>query len=198
MNESEPALFSELQSIDKMFKHGYARAGLICREVEARSIWKERTDSETGEPCASFTAWVRTAAPYSYATVFSAIRDVEELKDIPDKELALIPAGNFHLVRQLSTAVRTDPKVLKAAQTQRAPELAAMIRTEYPSQHIEASKVLRFIMDESAAAKIEEALTVAEERGATSRTEALESIAAEALQTWVLEAEIEAMVAETP
>jgi hypothetical protein len=130
--------------------------------------------------------------------VFSAIRDVEELKDIPDKELALIPAGNFHLVRQLSTAVRTDPKVLKAAQTQRAPELAAMIRTEYPSQHIEASKVLRFIMDESAAAKIEEALTVAEERGATSRTEALESIAAEALQTWVLEAEIEAMVAEIP
>jgi hypothetical protein len=198
MNESEPALFSELQSIDKMFKHGYAHAGLICREVEARSIWKERTDPETGEPCASFTAWVRTAAPYSYATVFSAIRDVEELKDIPDKELALIPAGNFHLVRQLSTAVRTDPKVLKAAQTQRAPELAAMIRTEYPSQHIEASKVLRFIMDESAAAKIEEALTVAEERGATSRTEALESIAAEALQTWVLEAEIEAMVAETP
>lgn len=191
----EAALFDRMQSLDRTFKLGYGEIGLICREVEVKGLWRHRIDPETGEPCTSMNRWIRVAAPWGYSKCYTAMDDVKELiDDVPASELASVPQSNFPLLRQLSTAVRADPKVLHAAQTERAPELAAMIRSTYPSQHLEPTKAIRFVMDESAAQKVEEALAMAETRGAKTRQEQLEMVAVEAMQTWSMEAEVEAVM----
>jgi hypothetical protein len=149
--------------------------------------------------CASWTQYVKIATPYSYAKVFQAVGDVEELSDVPEADLLEIPSGNFGLMKQLSSAVRSDPRVLRCAKTMKAEEFTEEIRKEYPTQHIETRKILRFVgVAESAAEQIEQALSMAEARGAQTRNESLEAIAVEALQTWALESEIEKMASELP
>jgi hypothetical protein len=120
------------------------------------------------------------------------MRDVEELKDIPAEHLAEIPQANFPILKQLSTEVRAEPQVIEAAKSKSAEEFTEQIRKDHPDQHLDTRKMLRVNMDESALAKVEEAILEAMKRGATSRGEALEAICAEALLEWQLEREIEA------
>jgi len=194
--EAEEACFTRLRILDETWKFSYPEIGLLCRQVEAKHLWKQRIDSETGKKCSSFARWVRVAAPWSYATVFAAMRDVEELQDVPAEHLAEIPAANIGTLKQLSTAVRQDPAIIEAAKTMRAPEFVEQVRKEYPLQHLEKKKTLRFSMDESAADKVEQVLQMAEAKGARNWSEALEMIAEEAADVWRLEAEVEQVIAE--
>ena len=189
--DAEPILFKRLQQITATFELGYAEVGLICREVDSYLLWEKRIDPETGQPCTSFTRWVRVCCPRSYPTAYAAMRDVESLKDIPDQHLSQIPASNFPIVKQLSTAVRSDPEVLEAAKTQNTEGLVEHVRANHPEQHIERTKILRVPLDESAMGKVEELFKQAQLRGAKNRSEALEMICAEAELQWRLEAEIE-------
>ena len=196
---NEEAIFSRIQLLDRTWKLSYAEAGILCLKVNTEMLWQTRLDPTTGLPCASWTQWVKIAAPYSYATVFQAVRDCEELSDVPESELSQITRGNFGLMKQLSSAVRADPRVLQCAKTMKAEEFTEEIRKEYPTQHLETRKILRFVgVAESAAEQIEQALAMAEARGSQTRNESLEAIAVEALQTWAMEEEIEKMAAEMP
>jgi hypothetical protein len=181
MTESES--FAKLRAFDESWRVSYMEAGIIARQVHDGLLWKER--------CANFHEWIREAAPYGFATVYRAMEDVRSLSDIPDDHLAKITQANVPIVRQLSTAVRNNPAVLEAAQTKPSSELLGQIRRDYPDQHLEAKKALRFSLDESAAAKIEEALTMAMARGAHNRSEALEAVAQEAMVHWEYDAKIE-------
>jgi hypothetical protein len=194
--EAEHVLFSRLQSLDKTWKLSYGEVGMIAVEVQNRLLWKQRADPETGDPCASFSVWMKVAAPWSYAMMFAAKRDVEELHDIPAEHLAQIPAGNFSVVKQLSSAVRADPGVLHAAKTMRSDALVEKIQRDFPDQHVESRKTLRFRPEASAAEKIEEALAMAEAKGARTRDEQLEMVAAVALEQWNSESEIERLMQE--
>ncbi len=194
--DSEPILFNRLQQITSTFELGYAEVGLICREVDAYLLWEKRTDPETGQPCVSFTRWVRVCCPRSYATVYAAMRDIESLKDIPDQHLSQIPASNFPIVQQLSTSVRAEPDVLEAAKTQNTKGLVEHVRANYPDQHIERTRFLRLPLDESVMEKVEELFKQAQLRGARNRSEALEMICAEAELQWRMEAEIEQVMTE--
>jgi hypothetical protein len=194
--DSEPILFNRLQQITSTFELGYAEVGLICREVDAYLLWEKRIDPETGQPCASFTRWVRVCCPRSYATVYAAMRDIESLKDIPDQHLSQIPASNFPIVQQLSTAVRAEPDVLEAAKTQNTKGLVEHVRANYPDQHIERTRFLRLPLDESVMEKVEDLFKQAQLRGARNRSEALEMICAEAELQWRMEAEIEQVMTE--
>ena len=196
--DAEHALFSYMKNFEDQFTFSYARIGLICREVEAYLLWEKRIDPETGQPCTSFTRWVRVCCPRSYPTVYAAMRDVEALKDIPDQHLSQIPASNFPIVKQLSTAVRSDPEVLEAAKTQNTEGLVEHVRANHPEQHIERTKILRVPLDESAMDKVEELFKQAQLRGAKNRSEALEMICAETELQWRLESEIEQVVLNEP
>ncbi len=194
--DSEPILFNRLQQITSTFELGYAEVGLICREVDNYLLWEKRIDPETGQPCASFTRWVRVCCPRSYATVYAAMRDIESLKDIPDQHLSQIPASNFSVVQQLSTSVRAEPDVLEAAKTQNTKGLVEHVRANYPDQHIERTRFLRLPLDESVMEKVEDLFKQAQLRGARNRSEALEMICAETELQWRMEAEIEQVMTE--
>ena len=95
------------------------------------------------------------AAPWGYATCFAAMRDLEELKDIPLSDLAEIPQSNFPILKQALTQVRGQPTVLHAAKNYRADSFQGYIEDHHPDQHIERPVTLRFTMAHSQAAEIE-------------------------------------------
>jgi hypothetical protein len=187
--EAESALFERLRYLDRTTKLAYSEIGFVAITVQRFQLHEYRLDPKTNRPC-SFTRWIRLAAPWSYSTAFAAMRDVEELKDIPAEQLAEIPQANFPILRQLSTAVRAEPAVIEAAKTKPAAEFIEQVRKDHPEQHLETRKMLRVNMEESALAKVEEAIFEAMGRGAANRGEALEMIAAEALLEWKFEEEI--------
>lgn len=185
--EAENILFERLRYLDRTTKLAYSEIGTICKTVQENKLHEYRIESD--RPL-SFTKWLRRACPWSYATAFAAMKDVEELKDIPAEHLAEIPQSNFPILRMLSTTVRAEPKIIEAAKNKSAGEFTEQIRHDHPDQHIELRKMLRVNMDESALAKVEEAILEAMMRGATSRGEALEMVCAEALLEWRFEKEI--------
>jgi hypothetical protein len=193
-SEAESALFARMLFIDRTERVSYAERGLICRAVQKFMLHEERTDPATGKPC-SFSGWIRLASPWSYPRVFAAMRDVEELKDVPDADLAQIPEANLKTMKQLSTAVRADPSVLQAAKEMSNECFADKVRKDFPEQHLEVACSLHFTkVEESAAKVIEEAIDEAIKRGAHGRNEALEMVAATALEEFRLESEVEAIV----
>ena len=185
--EAESALFERLRYLDRTTKLAYSEIGFISLTVQMYRLHEHRLDG--GHPC-SFTRWIRIAAPWGYSTCFAAMKDVEDLKDIPAQHLAEIPQSNMPILKQLSTAVRSEPAVIEAAKNKSADEFTEQLRRDHPDQHIESRKMLRVNMEESALAKVEEAIAEAEKRGAMTRGEALETIAAEALLQWKFEEEI--------
>ena len=196
--EAESIYFSRLRFLDDTARLSYGECGLIGREVKTRKLHLRRIDPETGEPH-TFSSWLRDCAPYSYARMYQAIDDIEALsEDVSASDLAQIAGCNFPVMKKLSSSVRADPRVLQAAKIMPSEELIEHINREHPLQHIEARKTLRFRPEESAAATIEEALAMAESKGAKTRDEALEYIAVEALREWKMEAEIEKIAAEMP
>lgn len=191
---TEEFIFAKLQEIDRTLKLSYAEAGIMALKVKTGELWRTRLNPETNELCTSWNQWLCVAMPYSNATIFAAVADVEELSDVPDADLAEIPAANIHIVKQLSTAVRADPRVLQAAKTLLSKKFVEQVQCDHPHQHLEARKILRFVgVVESAAEEIERALTMAECRGARTRNEQLEAIAVEAIQAWDYEDAVKAL-----
>lgn len=193
--EAECLIFGYVRHFDDVVSMSYARVGLLCRAVHSYELHEQRTDPETGEPC-SFHRWVQIAAPRAHATCYAALRDVEALQDMPDGEVAQIPASNFPVVRQLSTQVRNDPQVIEAIKSKPTDGLVEHIRKNHPEQHIEHTTVKRFRLEESAAEKIEEALKMAQLHGARNEAEALEMMAAAAMESWRYEEQVEQAIAE--
>jgi hypothetical protein len=183
----EVRIFSRLQAIDKGWKLSYVEAGMLCKEVQDRLLWRER--------CASFAEWMKRAAPYGYAQAWAALRDIEALSDVPAEHLIEIPQANFPILKQLSTHVRAEPSVLHMAKTARSDEFAEHVEREHPEMHIETRRTMRFHPEASAAERIEAALSMAFGKGARTRDEALELVCEEAADVWRCEAEIEGILA---
>lgn len=185
----EALIFNRLQAWDKAIL-SRTEIGIMIREVRDGLLWKHR------DGCTSFTSWVRSAAPRAYSTAHQYLREVTELSDIPDAHLSQIRGENVDTVMQLSTAVRNDPEVLVQAQTQPNEEFVESIRQNHPEQALEHRRALRFVAEESAAKKIEEALDRALDHGASNRNDALELLAVTAMETWQIESEVERAVEE--
>ena len=187
--EAESILFERLRYLDRTTKLAYSEIGTISLTVQRFRLHEHRYDEELKKPC-SFTRWLRLAVPWSYATAFAAMKDIEELADIPAAHLAEIPQSNFPILRQLSTAVRAEPQVIEAAKNKSADEFIGQIRHDHPEQMIERLTYIKFRPTETQLAEIEEALTMAMIQGATNRTEALWAVCIEASRQWKLEDEI--------
>ena len=168
--DAEAEVYASLHSYDADERLRYASIGLMVLAVHKRMLWRHRIDPADGFPCRSFARWVRIACPYSYSTVYAALRDVEELQDVPAADLAQIPQSNMRTMKQLSTAVRRDPKVLAAAKG-RTESLVAHVKANHPNQHIEGEKFLRVPLNEGQMDDVNKAITKAMERGCASPSE---------------------------
>jgi hypothetical protein len=193
----EANIFAALQAWDKAIL-SRTEIGIMCRDVRDGMLWKYRIDPETNEPCTNWTRWMHLAAPRAYSTAHQYLREVIELKDIPDEHLSQIRGENVDTVIQLSTAVRKDPDVLEAAKTQPVDGLIDHIRDKHPGQAIEHRKTLKFNPEESAVKVINNALDEAIEHGARDRDSALEMLAVIALQNFQMEREVESAYTDTP
>jgi hypothetical protein len=90
---------------------------------------------------------------------------------------------NLKVLQPLSTAVRRDPEVLKAAKYCSEREFVTRVQQTHPEQHTESHRRLVFNPTASAAVVIEEAIEQAINSGeVASREEWLEACAAEQLQ----------------
>lgn len=159
----------------------YATLGLMALAVEKRLLWRLVTNPEDGMPCRSFATWVRVHAPRGYSTVYAALKDVEELSDVPADDLAQIPQSNMRTMKQLSSAVRRDPKVLELAKTQKTDALVAYVKAKHPNQHVMAETVFRCPLNELQMTEVEAAIIKAMNTGCASRSEALWMIAVDYL-----------------
>ena len=187
--QDEARIFDLVHRSDETWRVSYAEVGLACREVQNRMLWTRRVNPATQMPCESLSEWIRCAAPFGWSTVWSAMRDVEELKDISDSDLAEIPPCNFPVMKMLSSTVRREPGVLKAAKTNHSEGFIEHIRQHHPGQMIEHRKLMKFRPAATAAQIIEETLEIAMSKGAGSRDQALEWVCVEARQSWQLETE---------
>lgn len=193
--EAEEAFFGRLRYLDCVEKLSYAERGLICHQVETCAFYKLHINPETGRAC-TFCEWLRLACPWSYATAFAAMRDVEQLKDVPAEELAQIPPSNFPILKQLSTEVRNDPAVLEAAKTKHTEDLVQHLQEFHRDQHIERTKLIRIRPSELGAQKIEEAVEWAiSHQIAGNVSEAIERACETALEYWPREYEIKDLAA---
>jgi hypothetical protein len=182
--EAAAIISSRVSQWDKEEPLRYAAIGLMCLAVEKRELWRYMHDPDDGLPCRSFARWVRVHAPGSYSTCYAAKADVEALSDVPAEDLAQIPQGNFHTMKQLSTQIRKLPATIAAAKTKRPEEFVEHVRQQHPNQALEHKRMLRFSLDESAAVKVNEVIDMALEQGCSGRSEALEMMAEAARDQW--------------
>jgi hypothetical protein len=170
-------LTAELHSLDQAFRNGYIRAGMICKEMRDRGLWRELEYH-------SFNDWLIHSAPYSRAHCYAAMKDIEELSDLGHNDLLAVDTKNIPLLKKLSSAVRSDPEVLRAASEMPQDAFAGYLATNHPQQHIEARSV-RWMLSGSLAKLGNEAIDVMMERyDCRTRDEALEAIFAEIINTY--------------
>lgn len=192
--EAAKLISARVRQWDETERLKYAQIGLMAVVVEKRLLWKHVTDPADGLPCSSFGRWARCCAPHAYSTLYAAKRDCEELKDVPVADLVEIPQSSFATMKQLSTKVRANPKVLAAAKTGRA-ELVDYVKAHHPGQHVESRSPYRLNPTEGQRAEIEEAVELAIRRGdATSPEEAIFGWAVDYKQGHVDDGATEAVV----
>lgn len=169
------ALDGQMRTLEAIWRRSFLARGLILLEMEQRMLWKHLTDPATGEPYKSLGVWIITAAPQSRSGAYAALSAVKELRDIPREHLEGVSRCNVSVLQALSTAVRNDPAVLRAARDLPEREFIRKIQKDWPSQHIEERKMLHMNPVKSASIVIEQGIRKAMEvEGLTTREQVLE------------------------
>ena len=105
----------------------------------------------------SFEAWILDAAPCSRSYLYLVIGRYKELSvDISPEELSEIPLGSAGVLKQLSSKIRRDPKVRKAAK-RKPKEFLAEMQQSHPEQMLESIVVKKLKFTASAWTVIEAA-----------------------------------------
>ncbi len=173
-----------LRDLDALYRSSYIRRGLICREVDKRALWRFVADAG-GVSYRSFGAWLMGSAPWSRSDCYAAMASLEKLSDIPLPQLLEIPRCNLPVLEKLSTAVRSDPKVLADAARMPQEAFTATIAADHPEQHVQARQRLVWNLDADVVRVIQEAIDVAMLRqDCKTREEAIEAICADYIATY--------------
>ena len=153
------ALDSRVRAIEKQNKLTYVELGIICLRVEQKELYLSMYDGKFK----SFGAWITDAAPYSRATAYSALGEVKRLieDNVPLDVANKLPRCNLKTVNRLSTSLKRDPEILKAAEVLEEQEFKRKIRKEHPEQHIEDDSPMRLKFERSQRVKVDEAIDVA-------------------------------------
>jgi hypothetical protein len=177
------ALDGRLRALEIQWKRSFLERGVLLLEMEQRMLWRKLDDPSTGEPYTSLERWILTAAPQSRSDAYAALRAVKELRDIPRQHLEGVARCNVAILQALSTSIRNEPEVLKAAKDLPEREFIRKIEKDYPDQHIESRRLIHLHPTKSASAVIEKAIKLAMQlEGLTTREQVLESWAVTYLQ----------------
>lgn len=179
--DAAPALqgrMSAWDQVDILHERSYSERGMIALEFEKRKLWQYVINPASGNPFTSFSAWATHGPLGGRRVTFEAKKDIKALEDVPAGELREIPKCNIQTLKGLSTKVRNEPAVLDAAKKLSEDEFLEKLDKEYPDQHTGGKRQwLRFRLKRHEREEIEEALKLAMEDGATSKSEALFAIA---------------------
>lgn len=174
------ALDCRIAALETLYKRTFLERGVILFEVEQRLLWQKIDDPATGVPFTSLDRWILTRCPQSRSDAYAALRAVKELRDIPRERLEAIPRCNVAILQALSTAVRNEPEILKAAKDLPEREFILKIQQDWPGQHIEERRLIHMKPTKSASVVIEQAIKLAMQvEGVTTREQALEVISVE-------------------
>lgn len=191
--ESLNAWMGALRRVEEAYTVSYGQRLVIIRNFEERGLWRHLTDPDTDRPFPNLTAWLSSGFIGCRRVNMDAHRDSHALADVPPKNLIDVPKSSIGVLKQLSTAVRGLPDVLEAAKGGDE-KLIEKIEAEYPDQHLEQRKFLRFNPGRAGAKAVEEAIAWALDHDiAGSRDEALVFAAETALNQWKLEVELREM-----
>jgi len=154
------AMDARIRQFDKQQKLTFVEIGYICLKVEQTEAWREMYDQGKFK---SFGAWITDAAPSSRATCYAAMGEVKRaIEDkLPLQQLNTIPRCNIRTVNRLSTELKRDPEILKAAETLEERDFLRKIEKEHPLEHVEDLSPMRFKFEKSQRQKVEEAIQVA-------------------------------------
>lgn len=134
---------ARVRQIEKYQKLTFVELGYICLKVEQTESWIEMYG---GGRFKSFGAWISDAAPSSRATAYAAMGEVR--KAIEDglsmEQLNKLPRCNIKTINRLSTPLKKDPEILKAAETMEERDFKRKIEKEHPNQHVEDDSPYRF------------------------------------------------------
>jgi len=175
--------------LEEGYKRTFIERGMCLLEMEQRMLWKHRINPQTGEPFTSFERWVLVRCPQSRSDAYAALRAVKELRDIPREHLEAIPRCNVHILQSLSTAVRNEPEVLKAAREMSEREFVRHVQKHHPLQAIEARRKIQFTMPGGDVSLVEQSIQECMEKEQLSTKE-------DVLMFWALEYSAENMGAE--
>jgi hypothetical protein len=152
--EAASVLDGRIRSLERAYKRSFVERGLCLLEMEQRELWA----IVDGGQYQSLNEYICSAATHSRADCFAALRAVKELREVPVDQLLDMPRCNVQTLVGLSSEVRRQPEVVKAAQVMSGKDFIRTIENGHANQHIE-SKVTKTLHFESSAWKIiEEAL----------------------------------------
>src|SRR6185437_13083690 len=129
------ARFATWNRIEELQRErSFSERGLIILEFERRALWKYILDPDTDQPYPSMNAWMSCSRFLGCRrTNYAAKRTLKLLDDVEDKsKLIDVPPGNLHILTQLSTAVRNDPEILRAAKTLPRDKFEEKVEKEQP------------------------------------------------------------------
>jgi tryptophanyl-tRNA synthetase len=93
--------------------------------------------------------WLSKAAPMSRSSCFHSMRCLKELKDISLNDLSEMSRSNVSTMLFLSTDVRRNPEVIKAAKTESDKGFRKEVQRLHPDQHIESFDKMFFSFEQS-------------------------------------------------
>jgi len=176
-------LDGRVRAMEKVEKQTFAQIGLICMHFEMWDLWKDMHDEE-GVIFHSFSSWMNSAKNGCARNRWAAFRAVKELREIPVKELEEMPRGNAVALSKVPKRSRTK-NVIEKAKVLDGEAFDNFVERECPEAHSEGKRPLTLKFEHSQREIFEQALQVAMLRfEITSREEAAECLAQEALQSW--------------
>ena len=151
MDGWRPSLVAEvldlrMRELESFNKRSFIETGLICSTVQEKGLYTELCDKATGEVFTSMNEWLGNAAPMSRSSCFHAMKCIKELKDVSISDLSEMSRSNVSTMLFLSTEVRKNPEVIKAAKTESDKGFRKEVQRLHPDQHLEGfdRKVFNF------------------------------------------------------
>jgi len=181
MDGWRPALIAEvldlrMRELESFNKRSFIETGLICNEMQDKGLYTELCDKSTGECFSSMNDWLSKAAPMSRSSCFHSMRCLKELKDINLNDLSEMSRSNVSTMLFLSTDVRKNPEVIKAAKTESDKGFRQKIQKDYPDQAIECFDRIVFNFETSQRKAVESALDMAKRLYGVESNEAAEEV----------------------
>ncbi len=158
--EAAVTLDAMLRTLERQSKRSFISRGLILVEADERKSWEQLIDADTGEYYTSMTQWVTKASPFSYSDCMAAKSAVRALKELPMDELLDVPRCNLNVLIGISSGVRQQPEIIRAAQTMTKKAFIKQVNGDY-NQHYEDTSPIYLNPVESAKTVIEEAVAMA-------------------------------------